>query len=60
MKEYTVEVFAESYNNYVVTADNSERAVMEAISKFLNESTTETMITIKSVRNNDLEDEDEE
>lgn len=59
MKEYTVEVFVESYNNYVVTADNSERAVMEVISKFLNESTTETMITIKSVRNNALEDEDE-
>lgn len=58
--EYTVEIFAESYNSYVVEADDSEHAVMEAISKFLNEDNTEAMITIKSVKNNELETEDEE
>lgn len=60
MKEYTVEIFAESYNSYVVKADNSDRAVMEAISDFLKENDTESMITIKSVKNNDQETEDEE
>lgn len=60
MKEYTVEIFAESYNSYVVKADNSDRAVMEAISDFLKENDTESMITIKSVKNNDQEIEDEE
>lgn len=57
MKEYTVEIFAESYNSYVVKADSSDRAVMEAISDFLKENDT---ITIKSVKNNDQETEDEE
>ncbi len=33
MKEYTVEIFAESYNSYVVKADSSDRTIMEAISK---------------------------
>jgi len=60
MKEYTVEIFAESYNSYVVKADSSDRAIMEAISDFLNENDTESMITIKSVKNNDQETEDEE
>ena len=60
MKEYTIEIFAESYNSYVVKADNSDRAVMEAISDFLKENDTESMITIKSVKNNDQETEDEE
>lgn len=60
MKEYTVEIFAESYNSYVVKADNSDRAVMEAISDFLKENDTESMITIKSVKNNDQETEDED
>lgn len=60
MKEYTVEIFAESYNSYVVKAENSERAVMEAMSDFLNENDTESMITIKSVKNNDTKNEDEE
>lgn len=60
MKEYTVEIFAESYNSYVVKAENSERAVMEAMSDFLNENDTESMITIKSVKNNDTKNEDED
>lgn len=60
MKEYTVEIFAESYNSYVVKAENSERAVMEVMSDFLNENDTESMITIKSVKNNDTKNEDEE
>lgn len=60
MKEYTVEIFAESYNSYVVKADNSDRAVMEAISDFLKENDTESMIIIKSVKNNDQETEDED
>lgn len=60
MKEYTVEIFAESYNSYVVKAENSDRAVMEAISDFLKENDTESMITIKSVKNNDQETEDED
>ena len=60
MKEYTVEIFAESYNSYVVKADSSDRAVMEAISDLLKENDTESMITIKSVKNNDQETEDEE
>ena len=60
MKEYTVEIFAESYNSYVVKADSGDRAVMEAISDFLKENDTESMITIKSVKNNDQETEDEE
>lgn len=60
MKEYTVEIFAESYNSYVVKADSSDRAVMEAINDFLKENDTESMITIKSVKNNDQETEDEE
>lgn len=60
MKEYTVEIFAESYNSYVVKADNSDRTVMEAISDFLKENDTESMITIKSVKNNDQETEDED
>ena len=60
MKEYTVEIFAESYNSYVVNADSSDRAIMEAISDFLKENDTESMITIKSVKNNDQETEDEE
>ena len=60
MKEYTVEIFAESYNSYVVKADSSDRAVMKAISDFLKENDTESMITIKSVKNNDQETEDEE
>ena len=60
MKEYTVEIFAESYNSYIVKANNSERAVMEAMSSFLNENDTESMITIKSVTNDDTENEDEE
>lgn len=50
MKEYTVEIFAESYNSYVVKADSSDRAIMEAISDFLKENDTESMITIKSVK----------
>ncbi len=58
--EYTVEVFAESYNSYVVNADNSELAVMKAISNFLNEDDTESMITIKLLKNNELETENEE
>ena len=33
---------------------------MEAISDFLKENDTESMITIKSVKNNDQETEDEE
>lgn len=60
MKEYTVEIFAESYNSYVVKSDSSDRAIMEAISDFLKENDTESMITIKSVKNNDQETEDEE
>ena len=60
MKEYTVEIFAESYNSYVVKADSSDRPIMEAISDFLKENDTESMITIKSVKNNDQETEDEE
>ena len=60
MKEYTVEIFAESYNNYVVKTDSSDRAIMEAISDFLKENDTESMITIKSVKNNEQETEDEE
>ena len=60
MKEYTVEIFAESYNSYVVKADISDRAIMEAISNFLKENDIESMITIKSVKNNDQETEDEE
>lgn len=60
MKEYTVEIFAESYNSYVVKAENSERAVMEAMSDFLNENDTEFMITIKSAKNNDTKNEDED
>lgn len=60
MKEYTVEIFAESYNSYMVKADSSDRAIMEAISDFLKENDTESMITIKSVKNNDQETEDEE
>ena len=60
MKEYTVEIFAESYNSYVVKVDNRDRAVMEAISDFLKENDTESMITIKSVKNNDQETEDED
>ena len=60
MKEYTVEIFAESYNNYVVKADSSDRAIMEAIRDFLKENDTESMITIKSVKNNEQETEDEE
>lgn len=60
MKEYTVEIFSESYNSYIVKAENSEHAVMEAMSDFLNENDTESMITIKSVKNNDTKNEDEE
>ena len=33
---------------------------MEAMSSFLNENDTESMITIKSVKNDDTENEDEE
>lgn len=60
MKEYTVEIFSESYNSYIVKAENSEHAVMEAMSDFLNENDTESMITIKSAKNNDTKNEDEE
>lgn len=48
MKEYTVKIYTESYNSYVVKADNSESAIMKALIDFFNENEIESMITIKT------------
>lgn len=60
MKEYTIEIYAESYSSYDVKADNSKLAFMEAMKNFLEENDLESMLTIKITKRFDDEFEGEE